>query len=102
MDNCFTYRCLVCDMGFLGYQSGVVGISLLRSFDIIQFVNTIIHAAKSFNGIQISFLSGNNTISELFSYENLIDMKINVSDLVEHPESYAVDMNGPVIVRTDS
>ncbi len=64
-------------------------------------MNTIIHAAKSFNGIQISFLSGNDTISELFSYENLIDMKINVPDLVEHPEYYAVDMNGPVIVRTD-
>jgi len=64
-------------------------------------MNTIIHAAKSFNGIQISFLSGNDTISELFSYENMIDMKINVSNLVEHPEYYAVDMNEPAIVRTD-
>jgi hypothetical protein len=61
----------------------------------------IIHAAKSFNGIQVSFLSGKDTISELFSYENLIDMKINVGDLIEYPDRYAVDMNGPIIVRTD-
>ena len=67
----------------------------------MQFMKTIIHAAKSFNGIQVSFLSGNDIVSELFSYENLIDMKINVSNLVEHPEYYAVDLNGPVIVRTD-
>ncbi len=64
-------------------------------------MNIIFHAAKSFNGIQVSFLSGNDTVSELFSYENLIDMKINVSNLIEHPEYYAVDMNGPVIVRSD-
>ncbi|GAB7015391.1 hypothetical protein [Methanogenium cariaci] len=64
-------------------------------------MDPIIHAAKSFNGIQVSFLSGNSTMSELFSYENLIDMKINVADLVENPDRYAVDMKGPVIVRTD-
>lgn len=64
-------------------------------------MKTIFHAAKSFNGIQVSFLSGNDTVSELFSYENLIDMKINVSSLIEHPEYYAVDMNEPVIVRID-
>ena len=62
----------------------------------------IIRAAKSFNGIQVTYLSSNDeAISELFSYENLIDMKINVTDLLNYPDRYAVDTNGPVIVRTD-
>lgn len=62
----------------------------------------IIRAAKSFNGIQVTYLSSNDeAISELFSYENLIELKINVSDLLDNPDRYAFDANGPVIVRTD-
>jgi len=62
----------------------------------------IIQAVKSFNGIQVTYLTSNDeAISELFSYENLIDMKINVLDLIENPDRYAFDTNGPVVVRTD-
>ncbi|MDD4126674.1 MAG: hypothetical protein PHV39_03180 [Methanomicrobium sp.] len=61
----------------------------------------IITAKKSFNGIQVSYVSGNDVSSELFSYENLIDLKINVPDLVQNPSYYAIDLNGPKIVRTD-
>lgn len=61
----------------------------------------IIAAKKSFNGIQISYLLGNDINSELFSYENLIEMKINVSDLVANPSHYAFEPEGPLIIRTD-
>ncbi|WAI00449.1 hypothetical protein [Methanogenium organophilum] len=64
-------------------------------------MDPIIRAAKSFNGIQVTYLSGGDTKEELFSYENLIDMKINVADLVDHPDRYAVNPDGPVVVRTD-
>lgn len=64
-------------------------------------MDPIIHAAKSFNGIQVTYLVGDTTKEELFSYENLIDMKINVLDLLEYPDRYAVNPNGPVVVRTD-
>ena len=67
----------------------------------MDFMKQIFHAAESFNGIQVSFLTGKDTVSELFSYENLIEMKINAADLLAYPERYAVDMKGPVIVRTD-
>ncbi|MBP2132183.1 hypothetical protein J2128_000104 [Methanomicrobium sp. W14] len=61
----------------------------------------IIGVQKSFNGLQVSYMAGDQIISELFSYENLIEMKINVSDLVGNPSYYALDKNGPKIVRTD-
>jgi len=60
----------------------------------------ILKAQKSFNGVQVSYLSGETTHSVLFSYENLIEMEINVSNLLDHPEYYAVDHDGR-IVRTD-
>lgn len=91
----------ILDPGELTADENDRGICLLLTFAIIDFMKIIIRAAKSFNGIQVSFLSGNDTLSELFSYENLIDMKINATDLLDYPERYAVDMKGPVIVRTD-
>jgi len=63
-------------------------------------MDPILKAQKSFNGVQVSYLSGEITHSALFSYENLIEMKINVSNLMEHPEYYGVTHDGR-IVRTD-
>lgn len=63
-------------------------------------MDPILTAQKSFNGIQVTFLSGDVTHSVLFSYENLIELRINVSSLLDHPEYYGVDRAGR-IVRTD-
>ncbi len=63
-------------------------------------MDPILKAQKSFNGVQVSFLSGDVTHSVLFSYENLIELGINVSSLLDHPEYYGVDRDGR-IVRTD-
>ena len=63
-------------------------------------MDPILRAQKSFNGIQVMFLSGDVTHSVLFSYENLIELGINVSSLLDHPEYYGVDSDGR-IVRTD-
>jgi hypothetical protein len=65
-------------------------------------MDPIIHATKSFNGIQVTYLTADDvTKEELFSYENLIEMKINVTDLIEYPDRYAFDPAGPSVVRTD-
>jgi len=63
-------------------------------------MDPILKAQKSFNGVQVTFLSGEKTLSALFSYENLIELQINVSSLLDHPEYYGVDPDGR-IVRTD-
>lgn len=63
----------------------------------------IIDAQKSFNGIQVTYLSGktdSTSGNELFSYENLIDMRINALDLLDHPDDYSFDPVGPRIVKT--
>lgn len=64
-------------------------------------MDRIIDAQKSFNGIQVTYISGDSEGSELFSYENLIDMRINVLELLDHPDYYSFDNAGPKIVRTE-
>ncbi len=63
-------------------------------------MDPILKAQKSFNGVQVTFLSGETTLSVLFSYENMIEMEINVSSLLDHPEYYGINPDGR-IVRTD-
>jgi len=66
----------------------------------MESCDPIISAVKSFNGISIVWLSGDESMSELFSYENLIDMKINVADLLNYPERYGI-VKGPKVIRTE-
>ncbi|WFN35893.1 hypothetical protein L1994_06920 [Methanomicrobium antiquum] len=61
----------------------------------------IISVKKSPTGLQVSYILGNDVSSELFSYESLIEMKVNIADLMANPCHYAVDLSGPKIVRTD-
>lgn len=61
----------------------------------------IIDAHKSFNGVQVTYISGDKDGTELFSYENLVDMRVNVLELLDHPDYYAFDPEGPRIVRTE-
>jgi hypothetical protein len=60
----------------------------------------IISAKESAGGISIIWLSGNENVSGMFSYERIIDMKVNAGDLLNYPERYGV-VNGREIIRTD-
>ena len=65
----------------------------------MESCDPIISAKKSDVGIIIVWLSGNESVSGLFSYEKLIDMKINAGDLLNYPERYGV-VKGREIIRT--
>lgn len=51
----------------------------------------------------VTFLAGDKTDTKTdeFTYGEIIDMKVNVMSLIEHPEYYAMDMDKRMIVRTD-
>ncbi|MDD4300649.1 MAG: hypothetical protein PHO78_08370 [Methanomicrobium sp.] len=61
----------------------------------------IVSVRQSPAGILVSYVFGNDVSSVLFSYESLIEMKVNVADLIKNPCRYAVDLSGPKVVRTD-
>jgi len=42
-------------------------------------------------GIDVFWNDGNDQKHDFFSYSELVDMKINVLDLLEHPGFYQVD-----------
>jgi len=52
-------------------------------------------------GVIIVYLSGDKAESQLFSYENLIELNINIADLLSHPDYYGMTDDGSKIVRTD-
>jgi len=43
------------------------------------------------NGIRVFWTDGGKELSDFFPFEELIDMKINVFDLLENPDIYRID-----------
>lgn len=64
-------------------------------------MKTILKTDDVPTGVIVAYLSGDKAESKLFSYENLIDLNINVADLLSHPDYYGVTDDGLSIVRTD-
>jgi hypothetical protein len=51
-----------------------------------------ITGSKKFqNGIQVSWTAAGRNGEEFFSYEELIDMKINALDILNNPRLYRID-----------
>ncbi|MDP2796844.1 MAG: hypothetical protein Q8N94_04955 [Methanoregula sp.] len=51
----------------------------------------IVTSKKMENGIVVFWSEKDAKKSESFNFSELIDMKINALDLLEHPKSYKVD-----------
>jgi hypothetical protein len=56
-------------------------------------MNDITSSKKMENGIVVFWQEQGKDKFESFNYSELIDMKINALDLLEHPKSYKVDGN---------
>ena len=61
----------------------------------------IIRTYKSLHGVDVTYLLGTTTVTHQFSFEDLITMGINVSDLLHHPDYYGYDPLMHRINRTD-
>jgi hypothetical protein len=63
-------------------------------------MNDIVGSKKMENGIVVFWMDKAEKKSDSFNYSELIDMKINALDLLDHPKSYKVDVPGhKLIVR---
>jgi hypothetical protein len=51
----------------------------------------IVSSIREDYGVDLIWKEGKEQKNEFFSYSELIDMKINVLDLLEHPNYYKVD-----------
>jgi hypothetical protein len=49
---------------------------------------------KRETGIEVSWKEAGSTRSRLFSYAELIDLRINAYDLLDHPQAYEIDEGG--------
>jgi hypothetical protein len=58
----------------------------------------IVSSKKMENGVVVFWVEKGEKKDESFNYSELIDMKINALDLLDHPKSYSVDMKARKIV----
>lgn len=61
-------------------------------------MNDIVASRKMENGIVVFWTEKEVKKNESFNYSELIDMKINALDLLDHPTSYKVDVPGHKLV----
>jgi hypothetical protein len=61
-------------------------------------MNDIVACKKMENGIVVFWMEKDEKKYESFNYAELIDMKINALDLLDHPKSYKVDVPGHKLI----
>ena len=57
-------------------------------------------AKKMQNGVVVIWETGGGKKSDLFSWEELVDMKVNALDLLQNPEFYGVDATTRTVIAT--
>jgi hypothetical protein len=61
-------------------------------------MHDIVSSKKMENGIVVFWDEKGEKKYESFNYSELIDMKINALDLLDHPKSYKVDKSAHVVI----
>jgi hypothetical protein len=83
-----------------GYKNGSFSRQILSYAFVTEQkrMNDIVGSKKMENGIVVFFMEKNEKKYESFNYAELVDMKINALDLLEHPKSYKVDLPGHKLI----
>lgn len=55
---------------------------------------------KTDTGIEISWMEDGSNRKQFYSYEEIIDMKVNAIDLIENPRFYLVDTRNKRLIPT--
>jgi hypothetical protein len=63
-------------------------------------VKNISKCRKTDAGVTMVWLDGKKEIHEIFSFSELDAMRINVQDLIEHPDLYRIDLQEHKIYRS--
>ncbi len=63
-----------------------------------ESMNDIIGSKKMENGIVVFWMEKEEKKYDSFNYSELIDMKINALDLLDHPKSYKIDVTGHKLI----
>jgi hypothetical protein len=59
----------------------------------------IINVGKKVNGVEVQYEGTTRMLSEEFTYSELIDLRINVLDMFDHPEHYLLDIHTHKIIE---
>jgi hypothetical protein len=55
-------------------------------------VKNVYNCKKTEAGVELVWQEGKKENNEFFSFSELKDMRINVQDLIEHPDLYRIDL----------
>ncbi len=59
----------------------------------------IINVGKKVNGLEVQYERSTMILNEDFTYSELIDLRINALDLLDHPERYMLDIYNHRIIE---
>jgi hypothetical protein len=73
--------------------AGLLEVSVIY-IDILYLdtVKNIYNCKKTEAGVELVWHEGKKENPEVFSFSELKDMRINVQDLIEHPDLYRIDL----------
>jgi hypothetical protein len=63
-------------------------------------MNNIFNCKKTDSGVALVWREGKKENQELFSFPELAEMRINVQDMIEHPDLYRIDLQEHKIYRS--
>jgi hypothetical protein len=64
----------------------------------IEIMQKVVSSKKMENGIVVFWLDKDEKKYDSFNYSELIDMKINALDLLEHPAAYNIDVEAHKLI----
>lgn len=59
----------------------------------------IINVGKKVRGVEVQYEGGTRILNEDFTYSELIDLRINALDLLDHPDRYLLDIHNHRIIE---
>jgi hypothetical protein len=72
--------------------------TFIKHRESVVSMKEIITVISRPEGLDLLWEQGTESRTEPFTFEELVDMKINAGDLLEHPQDYALDVNNHKIV----
>jgi hypothetical protein len=80
------------EIGSVTPSAALLGLVLYNGILYQDIVKNVYNCKKTEAGVALVWQEGKKENQEVFSFSELEDMRINVQDLIDHPDLYRIDL----------
>jgi hypothetical protein len=80
------------EIGSVTPSAGLLGLVLYNDILYQNIVKNVYNCKKTEAGVALVWQEGKKENQEVFSFSELEDMRINIQDLIDHPNLYRIDL----------